>query len=188
MYKVILKLDNFFLRYEGEEGKGWGQIDLHLNPPGETTFKMPFFLELRRCFVFASGMFCSVSFFFFASQFTWVTFKRIFNTMITYLQHITVAKGVRSLVEVTFLSILMKITFLTFDYIFFTFISLGLLLSKFMYWIFNSRKKGTVENHTPVRMTVGLKYDRVSSRKWKGKKKNITSKESRLSIYVTKIL
>ena len=102
--------------------------------------------------------------------------------MITYRQHVTVAKGVRSLVEVTFLSIFMKITFLTFDYIFFTFICLGLLLSKFMYWMFNSRKKETVENHRPVRMTVGLKYDRVSSRKWKGKKENIKSKESRLSI------
>ena len=39
MYKVILKLDNFFLKYEGG-----GQLD---PPPGKTTFKKPSFIKVK---------------------------------------------------------------------------------------------------------------------------------------------
>ena len=77
----------------------------------------------------------------------------------------------------------MKITFLTFDYIFLTFVCLGLFLRTF-----HSRKNRTAKYHRAVSMTVGLKCDIVSINKWKGKKQNVKGKERRVSIYVTKIL
>ena len=77
----------------------------------------------------------------------------------------------------------MKIAFLTFYYICFTFVSLGLLLRTF-----HLRKKQTAEYLRHFCMTVGLNNDIVSMNKWRGKEQNIKGKERRLSIYVTKIL
>ena len=78
---------------------------------------------------------------------------------------------------------MIKITFLTFDYICFTFVCLGLLLRTF-----HSRKKGTEEYDGAFSMSVGLKYDIVSINKWNRKEQNQKGKERGVSIYVTKIL
>ena len=45
MCKVILKLDKFFLKYEGE-GRG-GEIDPPPLPPGKTTFKKPSLIKVN---------------------------------------------------------------------------------------------------------------------------------------------
>ena len=51
MYKVILNLDKFFLKYEeggdGDEGGRGGQID-QIDPlPGRTTFKKPSLIRVK---------------------------------------------------------------------------------------------------------------------------------------------
>ena len=50
--KVILKLDKFFLKYEGEGegGMGWGggvKLTSPLSFPGKTTFKKPNLIRVR---------------------------------------------------------------------------------------------------------------------------------------------
>ena len=78
---------------------------------------------------------------------------------------------------------MIKITFLTLNYICFTFVCLGLLLRTF-----HSRNKRTEEYDGAFCMSVGLKYDIVSINKRNGKEENVKGKERRVSIYVTNIL
>ena len=48
MYKVMLKLYKFFLKYEGVgAGRGEGQIDPLSTPPEKTTFKKPSLIRVN---------------------------------------------------------------------------------------------------------------------------------------------
>ena len=52
MYKVILKLDKFFLKYEGIGGGGGeGGFKLIPHPPGKTTFKKPSLIRVNEFLV-----------------------------------------------------------------------------------------------------------------------------------------